>query len=47
VSFHREAPEPTLSIRDVARIYMFARDERHKLADIDALGENFRKFGAR
>jgi MOSC domain-containing protein YiiM len=46
VTLHREAPEPTLSIRDVARIYMFARSERHKLAGIAALGENFRKFGA-
>ena len=42
----REALAPTLPSRDVARIYMFAHDERHKLADIPALDLPWRNWGA-
>jgi MOSC domain-containing protein YiiM len=40
------APQPTLPSRDVARIYMFDHDERHKLADIAALALHWRSWGA-
>jgi MOSC domain-containing protein YiiM len=46
VRFHRAAQGPTLPSRDVARIYMFAQDEKHKLVDIPALGLQWRSWGA-
>jgi MOSC domain-containing protein YiiM len=42
----REAPEPALSSRDVARIYMFNHAEKHKLASIPALAIHWRNWGA-
>jgi MOSC domain-containing protein YiiM len=46
MTLEASAPEPTLPSRDVARIYMFAHDEKRKLADIPALGPSFRNWGA-
>jgi MOSC domain-containing protein YiiM len=46
MSFVRAAPEPSLPSRDVARIYMFAHDERQKLVSIAALGSDWRRWGA-
>jgi MOSC domain-containing protein YiiM len=46
MTIHAAAPQPTLPSRDVARIYMFAHDEKHKLAEIPALALHWRSWGA-
>jgi MOSC domain-containing protein YiiM len=46
MTFERAALEPTLSSRDVARIYMFDHGEKQKLAPIPALALHWRSWGA-
>jgi MOSC domain-containing protein YiiM len=40
------AEGPTLSVRDVGRIYMFAHEEKYKLCDVSALSLAWRSWGA-
>jgi MOSC domain-containing protein YiiM len=44
ITLQRAVERPTLSVREIGRIYMFAHEEKYKLCDVSALSLAWRSW---